>query len=172
MVQIKKTFQDELYLYIQMEQLHHGELWDACRTFGLISEHHYQYFAAHIVKAVSWRHNKYDIVHRDLKPENIMLAEDNWPKLIDFGTSKDLTRPDLKGSGNGLKGKTPFYNYVGTPNYMAPECIHNRASEKVSDIYSLGGVLYFLKVGAPPFTGGSEFIVYKKSLNQPIFLCQ
>jgi serine/threonine protein kinase len=47
---------------------------------------------------------------------------------------------------------------------MAPECIHNKASEKVSDIYSLSGVFYFLKVGSPPFAGGSEYLVFTKSL--------
>ena len=92
-------------------------------------------------------------------------------KLIDFGTAKDISRPDIKGSGNGLKGKKPFEHYVGTPNYMAPECIHNKASEKKSDIYSLSGVFYFMKVGAPPFTGGSEFIVFKKTLETEMSLC-
>jgi hypothetical protein len=54
---------------------------------------------------------------------------------------------------------------------MAPECIHNKASEKKSDIYSLSGVFYFMKVGAPPFTGGSEFIVFKKTLETEMSLC-
>lgn len=63
---------------------------------------------AHIVKAVSVLHSQYQIVHRDLKPENILLDSENRIKIIDFGTAKDLERPDLKGSGNGLKGKKPF----------------------------------------------------------------
>lgn len=54
---------------------------------------------------------------------------------------------------------------------MAPECIHNKQSEKKCDVYSLSGVMYFMKVGAPPFTGGSEFIVFKKSLENQMFLC-
>ena len=61
-----------------------------------------------MVKAISIIHNEYEIVHRDLKPENILLDENNWIKLIDFGTAKDLSRPDIKGAGNGLKGKKPF----------------------------------------------------------------
>lgn len=74
---------------------------------------------------------------------------------MDFGTAKDISRPDIKGSGNGLKKRKVFENFVGTPNYMPPETIHNTASEKVSDVYSLAGVFYFLKTGFPPFTGGS-----------------
>lgn len=82
-----------------------------------------------------------------------------------------MSRPDIKGSGNGLKGRKPFENYVGTPNYMAPECIHNKSSDKISDVYSLSGVLYHLKVGSAPFAGGSEYIIFTKSLNNEIFLC-
>ena len=52
--------------------------------------------------------HKNGFFHRDLKPENILLDENNWIKLIDFGTAKDLSRPDIKGAGNGLKGKKPF----------------------------------------------------------------
>ena len=64
----------------------------------------------------------------DLKPENILLDSEYRIKLIDFGTAKDLERPDIKGAGNGLKGKKQFEHYVGTAHYMAPECIHNKAS--------------------------------------------
>ena len=46
---------------------------------------------------------------------------------------------------------------------MPPECIHNIASDKVSDIYALGGIFYFLKTGYPPFTGGSEYLIFTKS---------
>lgn len=54
---------------------------------------------------------------------------------------------------------------------MAPECIHNKASEKKSDIYSLSGIFYFLKVGSPPFQGGSEYLTFKKSLETDLFTC-
>lgn len=121
----------------------------------MLPESLYRYYISHVVKAVSTLHNEYQIVHRDLKPENILLDSENKVKIIDFGTAKDLDRPDIKGAGNGLKGKKQFEHYVGTAHYMAPECIHNKASEKKSDIYSLSGIFYFLKVGSPPFQGGS-----------------
>jgi 3-phosphoinositide dependent protein kinase-1 len=53
---------------------------------------------------------------------------------------------------------------------MAPECIHNKASEKISDVYSLAGVLYFLKIGSPPFSGGSEYLIFTKSLQTELLL--
>jgi len=48
------------------------------------------------------------IVHRDLSPQNVMVGYAGELKLIDFGTAKDLSRPDIKGAGNGLKGRKPF----------------------------------------------------------------
>ena len=95
-------------------------MWEISKNFGIVSDPLFKYYFAHIVKAVSLLHNEYEIVHRDLKPENILLNSNNEIKLIDFGTAKDLSRPDIKGSGNGAKGKKVFEHYVGTPNYMAP----------------------------------------------------
>lgn len=53
---------------------------------------------------------------------------------------------------------------------MPPETIHNTASEKVSDVYSLAGVFYFLKTGYPPFTGGSEYLIFQKSLHNQVYI--
>lgn len=147
-----------------MEYPEGGELWDQAKFYGIIGDSLFKYYACHILKAIHTIHEKYQIVHRDIKPENVLLTKDHKIKLIDFGTAKDLERPELKGSGNGLKGRTPFYHYVGTPHYMAPECIHNKASEKISDVYSISGLLYFLKVGSAPFAAGSEYLIFTKSL--------
>ncbi len=111
-----------------MECPERGELWDQSKFYGIVGDSLFKYYACHILKAVFTIHEDYEIVHRDLKPENILLNEKYEIKLIDFGTAKDLSRPDIKGAGNGLKGRKPFEHYVGTPNYMAPECIHNKAS--------------------------------------------
>ena len=53
---------------------------------------------------------------------------------------------------------------MGTPSYMAPECIHNKASEFPSDIYSLGCIFYNLIVGFPPFVNGSDYLIFKDVL--------
>ena len=111
-----------------MEYPQNGELWQYSKHFGVNSESIYKYYVCHLLKAVQKIHEKYDIVHRDLKPENILLDANHNIKLIDFGTARDLSKPDIKGAGNGLKGRKPFEHYVGTPHYMAPECIHNKAS--------------------------------------------
>lgn len=47
-----------------------------------------------------------------------MVTTDNKIKLIDFGTAYDVLNPDMKGSGQGGKGKKNYEHFVGTPNYM------------------------------------------------------
>jgi serine/threonine protein kinase len=47
---------------------------------------------------------------------------------------------------------------------MAPECVHNQFSDKRSDYWSLGCVLYNILVGFPPFLGASEYLIFQKSI--------
>ena len=86
------------------------------------------------------------VVHRDLKPSNILLDESGRPRISDFGLAKML---DVDGSVTGVGA------IVGTPNYMAPEQAAGRGAAvgPLSDIYSLGAILYELLTNRPPFDG-------------------
>ena len=46
---------------------------------------------------------------------------------------------------------------------MSPECLHNQATTKASDIWSMGCILYQLYIGLPPFRGASDFLIFKLS---------
>ncbi|KAJ3871710.1 kinase-like domain-containing protein [Lentinula edodes] len=88
------------------------------------------------------RERRNQILHRDLKPDNgefIFLDENNSVKLGDFGLSKSLLQ-------------TNFANtYVGTPYYMSPEVMQEKAYDSKSDIWSLGCLIYELCAHKPPF---------------------
>ena len=71
-----------------------------------------------------------------------MLDKDRLIKLVDFGTARDMFNPHIKGSGNGARGKRVYDHFVGTPNFMAPEKIHNKDSNFISDIFALGVIVY------------------------------
>jgi len=119
--------------------------------------------AASIVRslthAIAYAHAQ-GIAHRDIKPSNILLDESGNPILIDFGLAKMTHIPsDLTHSGSAL----------GTPAYMAPEQIQTtrNVDALASDIYSLGGVLYFLLSGRAPFAGTTFDILLQAKDREP-----
>ena len=84
-----------------------------------------------------------EIIHRDLKPENMFFTEGKGVKLIDLGSSDDLTDPDLRRQFTPTDNVRPAHEYfVGTAQYMAPECVHNKPTTKATDIWSLACILF------------------------------
>jgi eukaryotic-like serine/threonine-protein kinase len=97
------------------------------------------------------------IVHRDLKPANLFLtkATDGTPlvKVLDFGISKLVNRPDDAGPSENL---TQTQSMIGSPHYMSPEQLKSAKDvDARTDIWSLGGVLFKLLTNEPAFDGAS-----------------
>ncbi len=100
--------------------------------------------AIKLARALKHAHD-HGIIHRDLKPANLLLAGDGDLKLADFGIARLFGNTRLTSVG-GL---------VGTAEYMAPEQADGRGVTPQSDLYSLGGVMFAMLAGRPPFAGGS-----------------
>src|SRR5262245_4202781 len=88
----------------------------------------------------------HDLIHRDLKPSNIMLTGESEVKVIDFGLAKAVT--DAGGEMDLTRGE-----FVGTPTFASPEQFGGGQVDARSDIYALGGMLWFALSGLAPHTG-------------------
>jgi eukaryotic-like serine/threonine-protein kinase len=80
------------------------------------------------------------ICHRDIKPGNIFVRSDGLLKILDFGVAR-LASSNMTASGF----------VVGTPDYMSPEQARGDDIDGRSDIFSAGGVFYFMLTGRKPF---------------------
>jgi WD40 repeat protein/tRNA A-37 threonylcarbamoyl transferase component Bud32/tetratricopeptide (TPR) repeat protein len=112
-----------------------------------------------VADAVHFAH-EHGVIHRDLKPRNILLTADGQPKVTDFGLAKRV------GDGSDL---TVSGQAIGTPGYMPPEQAAGRLTQigPKSDVYSLGGVLYCLLTGRPPFQSSSIVETIKQAIETP-----
>ena len=91
--------------------------------------------------------SKAGLIHRDVKPSNLVRLSDGRVKVTDFG----LAKPVDPGAEPAL---TAMGVVVGTPDYIAPEQARGEPIDERVDIYALGGTLYFLLTGIPPFRTG------------------
>ena len=89
------------------------------------------------------------VIHRDIKPGNIFILPNNHPKVVDFGIARAPNRLIDENRPNDV---TLFNNNVlGTPNYMSPEQALGKQVNALTDVYSLGAVMYEMLTLNKPF---------------------
>lgn len=95
------------------------------------------------------------IIHRDIKPGNVMVKPDGTIKLLDFGAAKELKEKDISGT------------VTGSRPYMSPEQIMGK-SQRRSDVWALGVVMYVLYTGMFPFYHEVEKVLMDMILELPL----
>jgi len=110
-----------------------------------------------VALAIQYAHDQ-GILHRDLKPSNILVTPSGEPRVTDFGLAK-LIEPDGDLTQSG--------EILGTPCFMAPEQVvgRKRRIDTRTDVYGLGGLLYFSLTGQPPFSGESISAILQSVLH-------
>ncbi|WIM98338.1 serine/threonine-protein kinase [Actinoplanes oblitus] len=86
------------------------------------------------------------LLHLDVKPGNVLIGDDGRIVLIDFGPAVTTA---------GVAALTRARVVLGSPKYIAPERLFDRASTARSDLWSLGATLYHAVEGQPPYARGS-----------------
>ena len=154
-VSVFDTGEHEGQPYIVMERLPGRTLADVIAE-GPVSVTWLVPVATGVLSALGAAH-AVGIVHRDVKPGNILLAADGTAKIADFGIAKSAEM--VSGATAGTVDLTLTGQLIGTPAYLAPERLAGAPATFLSDLYSMGLVLYEALAGFKPFTGDSFIAV-------------
>jgi len=126
--------------YLVMEAVDGQPITTYCDEHELSIEARLRLFST-VCRAVHFAHTQL-IVHRDLKPSNILVGANGKVTLVDFGIAK-LIDP------GAARAETLVGEVALTPDYASPEQVRSEAATTVTDVYSLGAVLYELLAGHP-----------------------
>lgn len=125
-------------VFIIMEYVKGGLLFDLCQTMGTMGEDNGRFFMHQMIDAVEYMHNL-RCVHRDLKLENILVDDNLDLKIADFGFACYKSIDNLK-------------SYRGTMTYMAPEIKEGKNYDGTQvDLFSIGVILFIIVQGIFPF---------------------
>ncbi|KAI9143303.1 kinase-like domain-containing protein, partial [Paraphysoderma sedebokerense] len=149
-VKVYEVYETPEQIFIVMEYVKGGELFDYIVTHKRVKEKEARMFYRMVLSAVDYCH-KNAVIHRDLKPENLLLDENKTIKIIDFGF------------GNTFKPQGLLDTFCGSPFYAAPEMILGKKYEGPEvDMWSLGVILFALLCGHLPFDDENIKELYKK----------
>jgi len=138
-MQLYDVYETERDLYLILEHIEGGELFDYLVKHGRLSEPEALGFFQQIIYGVDFCHRNH-ICHRDLKPENLLLDKNLNIKIADFGmASLQVPSKMLETS-------------CGSPHYASPEIIKGiKYDGTAADVWSCGIILYALLTGNLPF---------------------
>lgn len=145
-VKLIEEFDFSKQLYLILELVQDGDLFDAISSVTKFSEVHVSTMIYNLCSALTYLHSQ-GIVHRDIKLENLLISvqEDGSQsvKLADFGLAVEV-------------GDNPLYSVCGTAFYVSPEMLNETGYDYKVDIWSTGVICFILLCGYPPFTSENE----------------
>ncbi|MBI5155510.1 protein kinase, partial [Candidatus Poribacteria bacterium] len=168
---------DEMGRPLLAMKLVRGERWKSLIAQDFLSVETADFLAKHlpilihVAQAVAYAHSK-GIVHRDIKPSQVMVGEFGEVYLMDWGLAvvhdKKLVAHTIPNAPlAALPALESAMSPAGTPAFMAPEQTQETAAGigPWTDVYLLGGTLYYLLTGFPPHWGSTEEKIFQRAVN-------
>ena len=138
---VREVFRDERAHYLVMEYISGETLHDLVKRRGSLSPERAARYVMSILKVLNYLHGQErPIIHRDIKPSNLKFNANGRLMLVDFGIAKELQpakRTRLEARGALTRGYGPPEQYKG-------------GTDGRTDIFAVGGVLYYLLTGKHP----------------------
>ncbi len=149
LITVYQVGQEGRVAYLAMEWLQGETVEDRSERLGALPLPDILRIGRQVASGLAAIHQK-GLIHRDLKPSNIWLEENGSVKILDFGLARFI-QDDSRLTQTGV--------IVGTPAFMSPEQARGGKMDARSDLFSLGGGLYSLCTGKPPFEADSAIAV-------------
>lgn len=144
-------------VYLAMEYVPGCTLRDVLVQTGPLSYEQALHVLAGTLRALAAAHAA-GFLHRDIKPENVLITPGDRIKVTDFGLARALETPSPATRGV----------LIGTAAYLAPEQVSHGHSDRRSDVYQAGILMYEMLVGLPPHTGDSAWEVAYRHVEQDV----
>ena len=143
--------------FIVMEYIQGNNLSEIIKEQGRLDPRYAVKISIQICSALAHAH-RHSIVHRDIKPHNILITKDDQVKVTDFGiaavSSMSITQTGV---------------VLGSVLYFSPEQARGNKVDHLSDLYSLGVVMYEMLCGTVPFRGDTPISIALKHIqDQPL----
>lgn len=155
LVKLRRTLNQPHTLHFLMEPCLGGEMKSILMAQETLDVEVARFAAACVVMGFDYLHSK-NICFRDLKPENLLLDTKGYCKMTDFGFAKYI----------GPDGRT--WTMCGTPDYLAPEVVSQQGHDCGVDWWTLGILIYEMRVGDPPFWDDNPMGTYQNIMEGDI----
>ena len=146
--------------YLVLEFVDGHALSDTLKASGPVPVREAIAYARQFGDALAAAHER-GIIHRDFKPGNVMITPEGQDKVLDFGLGKSLEGERPSGISSTPSANSPTMTtagtqaglILGTAGYMSPEQAKGRPTDRRSDVWAFGCVLYEMLTGRQAFEG-------------------